>query len=500
MQPGDVGAAQGEVFPGVVVADAVGVQAPRIHLVPPAVRSRAGEAIEIAERCGLVLDEWQKLVLEGALGVDENGKWAAFEIGINVARQNGKGGILEALELGGLFAFGEHLIIHSAHQFDTSMEAFLRMEQLLEEGDLIKELKPRSGVSRSHGSEGFALKNGQRLRYRTRTKGGGRGFSCNRLVLDEAMFLSDFSHGALLPTLAAQPNAQVVYTGSAVDQLIHEDGIVFARVRERGLNQGNSLAYFEWSADFDAPDELEDSDAIKMDVWAQANPGLGIRIAPEHVMHEFDSMDSRTFAVERLGVGDWPRTDGTATVINLTTWDSLMDDGSSIDGMPALAFDVSPARTSASISAAGRRTDGLFHVETIQHDDGTGWVVGRLVELVAKHRIKRIVCDGASPAGALVPELEQRRVKVETLNAQDMARACGAFYDGVDQRQVKHLGTSELRSAIKGAATRPLGDAWAWSRKNSGVDITPLVAGTLAFWSAAHVKQTRAGAMNLAAA
>jgi hypothetical protein len=147
-----------------------------------------------------VIDPWQRAVLEGSLGVVPGGGWAAFEVGLVVGRQNGKGAVLEARELAGLFLFGERLIIHSAHQFDTSMEAFLRMEQLLEEGGLVGELKPRGGVSRSHGSEGFLLKSGQRLRYRTRTKGGGRGFSADCLILDEAMFLPESSHGALLPT------------------------------------------------------------------------------------------------------------------------------------------------------------------------------------------------------------------------------------------------------------------------------------------------------------
>jgi hypothetical protein len=90
--------------------------------------------------------------LDGALGVRADGKWSAFEVGLVVSRQNGKGGILEARELLGLFELGERLIVHSAHQFDTSMEAFLRMEQLLEEGGLIGEVRTRGGVSRSHGS------------------------------------------------------------------------------------------------------------------------------------------------------------------------------------------------------------------------------------------------------------------------------------------------------------------------------------------------------------
>src|SRR5205823_6021141 len=142
-----------------------------------------------------------------------DGRWAAFEVGLVVSRQNGKGGILEARELAGVTEFGERLLIHSAHQFDTSMEAFLRMENLIEEAGLVGELRKRGGVSRSHGAEGFSFRNGARLRYRTRTKGGGRGFSADLIVLDEAMILQESSLAALLPTLSARENPQVWYTG-----------------------------------------------------------------------------------------------------------------------------------------------------------------------------------------------------------------------------------------------------------------------------------------------
>jgi hypothetical protein len=33
-----------------------------------------------------------------------------------------------------------------------------------------------------------------------------------------------------------------------------------------------------------------------------------------------------------------------------------------------------------------------------------------------------------------------------------------------------------------------LADAWAWSRKNSATDISPLVASTLALWGAVNAK------------
>jgi hypothetical protein len=63
------------------------------------------------------------------------------------------------------------------------------------------------------------------------------------------MILPETAHGALLPTLRARPNPQVWYCGSAVDRLIHDDGLVFARLRERGIaGDDPGLAYFDWGS------------------------------------------------------------------------------------------------------------------------------------------------------------------------------------------------------------------------------------------------------------
>ena len=466
---------------------------PVVWSAPDAPESRARDAFEVAERCGLILDPWQRFVLERSLGVREDGKWAAFEVGLVVSRQNGKGAILEALELAGLFCWGDRLVIHSAHQFDTSMEAFLRMEQLLEEGGLIRELDPRSGVSRSHGSEGFRLRDGRRLRYRTRTKGGGRGFSGDRLILDEAMILPEATLGALLPTLSARPNPQVIYAGSAVDQLIHDEGVVLARVRERGHKGDESLAFFEWTADKDIlPSDPRVEDFIgDREAWQAANPALGIRISEEHVNKELRSMDPRTFAVERLGIGDWPSTDRLGdSVIPLEAWDKLAETGERMLDPVRFAFDVSPNRSSSSIAAAGLRPDGLTQIEVIDQHPGTGWISARLAELTSRHRNEGVFCAGASPAASLVPDLEALGVKVEAVDTRDEASACGMLYDDVEQEKLRHLGDGVLRAAIRGAATRPLGDAWAWARKKSSADITPLVAVSLALWASRTGRRT----------
>lgn len=461
----------------------VGAQQPRISSVPPYVSSSGAEAVELCAMGGVFLDPWQQLVLTGGLGERPDGKWAAFEVGLPVPRQNGKDEILLARELTGMFLLGERLIIHSAHQFDTSIEHFQRLWAVIEGTPDFERRVQR--VTRSHGEEGITLKGGQRIRFRTRTKGGGRGFTCDCLILNEAQMLAEMMMGALLPTLSTIENPQVWYAGSPVDQQIHPDGIVFARIRERGKRGGDpSLAYFEWSFDADHPDDVTPEMAADPLAIAQANPALGIRISLEYVTRERESMDARTFAVERGGVGDWPRTDGLGeVVIDGATWNSRLDEKSKAQGPVWFAFDVTPTRSRSTIGVAGRREDALSHVGLVEAGRGTGWLLERIPELKAKHSPARFICDSAGPAASLIPELEARGVKVVATNAAEMARACGVFYDAVIEGTLRHLGTPELAKAVGGAARRPLGDRWAWSRKTSTADISPLVAVTLALWA-----------------
>jgi hypothetical protein len=459
------------------------------------VASAGAEAVDLAHLAGLHLDPWEAFVLRESLGERPDGKWAAREVGVVVSRQNGKGAILEARELAGLFLLGERLIIHSAHQFDTSLEAFRRLLFLVENtADFSRRVKR---VSRSHGEEGIELLGGQRIRFRTRTKGGGRGFTSDCLILDEAMALDEAAHGALFPTLSARPNPQIWYTGSAVDQQVHEHGVVLARVRERGIRGDDEmLAYFEWSTDRELA-KIDAAHATDPAVWARANPGLGIRISAEHVALEQRSMDPRTFAVERLGAGDWPSADGlVASAISPEVWANGTDRASAPVDPVCFAFDVTPDRSSTAISVAGRRADGRFHVEVIDHRRGTGWMPDRLAELVLKHRPVGVVCDATGPAASLLGPLARLKVDVTPVSAKEHAQACGMLFDACEQDTLRHLGTGELTAAIRGAVKRPLGDAWAWSRKNSSVDISPLVACTLALWGS-ETQQSESASVRL---
>jgi hypothetical protein len=457
-------------------------------VVPPGVEHpKWAEVEEFVRALGVELDPWQWLVLRSALLRDESlDQWAAFAVGVCAPRQNGKNGILEIRELIGPLVLGEKLLIHTAHLADTSKEGFRRLDDLIDANDWLSSQVRH--IWRTNGHEAIEFLDGRRIRFRTRTRGGGRGFSGSPVLFDEAMFVPEVSMGSILPVISAQPDPQIWYMGSAVDQASMDDGVVFARVRERALSGDHKrLAYFEWSVDAETPDQVEPSQSADPGLWAATNPALGRRISLDYLEAEHREMDARTFAVERLGVGDWPPVDGTANqVIPLEKWDALADDpaadGARMLDPVCLAVDVPPDRSSAKIVAAGVRADSLVQIEVVDDRPGTAWVPDRLVELDERHEVLGFFCDGVGPAGSLIHECADKGIELEPVSASDQAKACGLLYDKVDRREVRHLGGSKLREAVKGATKRPLGDAWAWSRRNSTVDISPLVAATWAVW------------------
>lgn len=444
-----------------------GRQRPRVEYVPDYVSSAGDEAIEFCTSIGLHLDPWQRHVIQHSLGERRDGKYAAFEVGLVVPRQNGKGAVLEARELAGLFLFDEGLILHSAHEFKTAQEAFRRVLAHVQNApDLDKRV---ARVRTSHGEEGIELKGGARLRFVARSTGSGRGFSGDTVILDEAYNLASEGMSALLPTLSARPNPQIWYTSSAGMTTSEQ----LRKVRERGLaKQSKRLAYFEWSAPADI-------DLDNREGWAQANPALGIRITEEFIESERDAMDDAGFSRERLGIWFDP---AAQMVIDGRKWSALADPDSKLDKSIVFAVDATPERSGAAIAVAGRRADGLGHVEVVDARSGTGWMVERIVELHVRHKPRAWLLDPASAAGAWIPALQERGIEPVLVTGREMAQACGALYEDVVEGQaLRHLDQPQLNAALSGARKRLLSDAWAWHRRDSSVDISPLVAVTLAW-------------------
>lgn len=442
----------------------LGAQRPRVSSSPEFVSSAGVEAVELAASAGLILDEWQRHVLEVALGERSDGKWAAFEVGLIVGRQNGKGAVLEARELAGLFLFGEKLILHSAHEFKTAQEAFRRVLGLIQNTPDLDRLVSR--VRTSHGEEGVELKSGARLRFVARSTGSGRGFSGDVVILDEAYNLPGSAMGALLPTMAARPNPQVWYASSAGK----EDSDVLARVKDRG-EKGSSarLAYFEWSAPADA--DLDDPQA-----WASANPGLGIRIQGEFVEAERSALPEIEFARERLGI--WA--DGSRdAAIDRVLWGSLVDTECQDRSPIAFSPTINPERTKGAITAAILRADGRVQLEVIDYRAGTAWMLDRLAALNADWSPAGIAVNPSAPEGSLIAGLQQRGIEPVLISGRTEAQACGAFMDDLGNDKIRHGNQAALNIAAENAVQRPLSDAWVWHRK-SATDIGPINGATYA--------------------
>ena len=444
----------------------------------------------------MTLDPEQELVLASSLGVREDGRWQTREVGVNMPRQNGKGEILIARELFGLFELGERLVIHTAHEFKTSAEHFNRLEAVIRDClDLHTQVKRAFsgrivGYRYSHGEESIELQSGARVEFKTRTKSGMRGFAgVDLLVLDEAMIISEAAHSAAMPIIRAskaERGPQLWYAGSAVDQETQEHGIVWTRVRERGIaGEDLALAYFEWSLDAEHPDDVSDEIALDKDLWRRVNFAIERgRVTEEHMEWERRAMSFRGFVVELLGVGDYPETDVSADVlVSLEDWLALEDPSQVMLDPIVVSFDVSPERQTA-IVAAGRSDTGYWLTEVIHAGAGTGWLTSRLAELYAKHEVAEIVCDGYGPAAAMARKAEDAGITVRRLDSNEYGQACGAFVDAIGEGVLRHLGQDEMLAAIRGAKARPLVDRWAWSRTKSTVNIAPLVAATLGLWVA----------------
>jgi len=475
-----------------LAAERTAAEPPRVCRYPRYTYSSGADAVDLAAMAGLRLDPWQQLVLEYALGERPDGKWAAFEVAVIVARQNGKGAILEALELAGLFLFGEQLILHSAHEYRTAMEAFRRVRDLI---DGCRDLRRKvAKVINTNGEEGIELRSGARLKFTARSKAAGRGFSADRLIWDEAFALSEDQVDAQMPTLSARPNPQIIYTSSPPLDAI--TGAQLFRVRRRALAGDPTLAYLDWGAE-GCLDDLSGIDLDDRALWAATNPANATgRITEETIERERAAMSDVGFARERLSI--WPSDLSTGfRVIPADIWAAALDEQSRPEAPFAFAAAVSLDRRRAAIAACSRRRDGLFHVEVtseetpcgVQLDNrpDPGWVVPRLKQLAADNKTCAIVMDEFGPTGSLIASAEEAGLEITRIKTGDVGRAYGMFYDGIcakdpEARNIRHIGQPELTAAVAGATKRAIGDASAWDRRNAAVDITPLVAATNALW------------------
>lgn len=481
---------------------------PRVETHPPYRVTLGPEAGDLLRAAGVEPYPWQQDALDLLCSVGDDGKWACFEYCEWVARQNGKGVVLEGRALAGLLLFDEALILWSAHEYKTAMEAMRRIVALLRKlchqmsdilfdynGVLIK-------VINSHGEESIErLDTGARIKFVARSKGSGRGFSGDVVIIDEAFAYTNIQQEALMPTMSARENPQIIYTstppltgtsGEVMYALRHRGDPTAPRAKDDGpWEQDEALGYRDWGLggeleDLDKPDAADRPDLDDRENWRNTNPSVDVGgLTEKFIARERRAMSDAGFGRERIGI--WPRdanirADGWQ-VISKTQWTAREDPLMKFVGRVALGVDVTPDRGWSAISSAGQRAAGGRGIDIIEHKPGTGYLIARLKKLVEEHDVCVIVVSDRAIADAA----EEAKLPVYRASAGDMTSAANALYAGVadkvpEARDVWHHIHADLDDAVAGATKREVGDGWAWDRRSPQVNICPLVAGSLGLW------------------
>ena len=399
------------------------------------------EALEWAEGFGYDLDVWQKWAIRHMFGRKPNGLWAAPDVVMIVARQNGKGTVLEVRELAGVFLLEEELIIHTSHQLKTSLNHLERLSNTIKSYPSLD--KKVSNIVTGNGKEAIKLKprptlifgaSGKEILARRTSKSGFtwslrlcrdfRGFSCDCLRWrDEAMILSNEQVGASMPTMRARPSRpQMIYAASAG----LEDGSVsqqLALMRKSMLHHDPDTFGLEFSANahddscprdethgresnyFIVCDKHDDRDDPR--TWAKANPTLGNRVTIATTRRELNKMPPAKFDIEILSSGTCPSEEEPWETISRPAWNVHTNEDPGFPTPPmVLAFDVSEDGKSATVmgSWAHKQERTVIEMPLDGHRYGTGWVIDFVHAKYLKRRPLAIAVPKSGPAAGLLDD------------------------------------------------------------------------------------------------
>ena len=464
----------------------MGSREPRLKVIPRFTYSDGSDAVTLAESYGFFPDPWQSDVLHIWFARDRYGSYAASRVGLLVPRQNGKNGIIEVMEFFSLVILGER-ILHSAHRVATAKVAFERLEAFFTNSAYPELQALVKSIRYTNGQESIALTNGGRIDFVSRSGATKRGDSFDKLVVDEAQYLTDGQLNALMFTVAAAKELpQVVYVGTPPDPSEGAFGVVFGRVRSNAIEKkAKRHAWHEWSVE-------EIGDVYDKARWAQANPALGIRLRVDTVEQEILDASVDGFARERLG---WWSQHSASAVVSKDLWNKLVVKSAPPKDEGKLCYGVkfSPDGSTVALAVAQKVND-VVHVEGIKHmsmASGTTWLVGWLSERHSK--AAQIIIDGKGADDTLIERLKAAGVREQVLQkprAGDVTTSSSMLLNSVREKTLTHIGQQALDHSVLNATSRDIGKGggWGFAPISDDVDVTLVEAVALAHWS---VKTTR---------
>lgn len=434
---------------------------------------------QLADELGVPLLPWQNHVLNDALQILPNGKWARSSVGVLVARQNGKTSMMRMRILAGLYIFGEKNAIAMSQTRQLSLDTFKQTVDMAESLDWMRKRIKR--VSRTNGQEELEVYchhypkscdgKCERIRkyaIRAATHDGPRGSTADLLYVDELREIDAGTWAAVTPVTRARPNAQVFWTSNAGD--LTSD--VLNEQRRRALTfESDRMGYYEYSAP--AGSSVDDIEA-----WKMANPAMGYTINEQNIKDAatFDSPDA--FKTETLCMwvdaidSPWP----------MQVWNECEAEIALEDGLPTwMALDLNFNRELACLVTVQQRDDGLgVFLHEWRKEGGINdlELVGEIAAITRRFP-PRVLAYDPNTAGYIAPRLAQAYIRIEATPwaGAGFAIMCDQTLNAMQSRQLLHPAQDTLHSHLVSCARRPASDGgWRIARRAAQVPISAAVA------------------------
>lgn len=448
------------------------------------------EVEQVANTLGYTLSTWQRLVADTALELNQQGHLIYRRIVLSCGRQVGKSFLLGCLHIWRLLYGTEHgwglrqLDVHTAQTRESAVRMLQYDWYPMLEGTSYDDQVTKFG--RARGSESLEF-GADRLVITPPTLTGGHGLSQVSLAtLDEAFAFADSRvEVGLMPTQLVAVSPQTWVTSAAGASGLDSPywfGLV-EHCRERFDLPDQQTAFFEWAAtDEDDPDDEA--------TWYRACPALGDTLTLDAIKFFHQSMSPDDFA--RSILNKW--TGAGSRIINAAAWAQCADVAVDLGDRLWLAIDASPVGPhgrAGSIAVGGWTPDGNVGVKLIKNAPGVDWLPDFVEQATRKRKYVSLTLDAIGPVRSLVPDIKARaKCRVEVMDSNDYVAACTRFVDNVSVAGLRYAPDHALNAAVDGAARRIVGDGFAFSRRHSTADLSPLVACTLAHWQAAtHEKR-----------
>ena len=455
-----------------------GVQTPRIHSKLNDLPSKGQEMIDFATELGINLMEWQRYVCIHGHKVREDGRWAHSELGLIMARQQGKSTLMMLRILTGMFVWGEGLQLASAHRLTTSLETFRQIVGLIEtHPKLEKEVKK---IRWQHGAEEIELFGNRRFVVKA-ANNAARGLSKPETIhLDELReYKDEDAWSSMRYSMMAAKNPQVWIYSSAGDQ----HSVILNKLRERALASATTndpIGWFEWSAEPDAPILLP-SGEMNWGAFAQANPSLGITIHPDNLKAVINDPPD---IVRTEVLAQWVDTINSA--IDAQKWAMCQIDAIPLDPeQPTwLGLDLSPDRKFGALVAAQRLPGERFYIQLL-HTWSNDYslndlaVANDIATYVRKYNTQTVAYSKRT-SQAVASRLSSAGIQVTDMDGAIYAESCDRWLGAINSHRLQHSGQEELTQQTLSAAKLPFGDgSWIIGRRASRVAVCASVASAL---------------------